>query len=153
MPRLTLIIFLIVIGQLYTRAQQSDSIIYILPDQVEIKLNSHIEKIYTYDPNRECYFYLEKTNDENFRIFVGTKSKDTIWANFSNRYVVVNNRKISLIFDYDLIWSTKNTENIGSFGKRAGEILKTKIIYDGYNITFDRNGKCLEEDFGIYKKE
>lgn len=111
-----------------------------------------MENIYRYDPSRECYVYLEKINDEKFRIFVGAKSKDTIWANFSNRYVVVNNKKIPLVFDYDLIWSTKKTENIGSFGKRDGEILRTKIIYDGYNITFDRYGKYLEEDFGIYKE-
>lgn len=37
MPKLTVIIFLIVIGQLYARAQQPDSIVYIFPDQVEIK--------------------------------------------------------------------------------------------------------------------
>lgn len=135
------------------KSEIKDSILYILPDKVEVKLSEYIQSSKL--ENSRWKFYLTRTENSMYRIYVASFKGETTdyWYINTNRFVVIDTENFPLILDYDSMFSTKDPDRIGEYGKREGQILKTTFIYDGYNIIFDKNGKYLEEDFGIYKKE
>lgn len=136
------------------KGQNKDSIIYILPDKVEMKLYEQIES-YNSVTNSKLEFYLESIERETFRIVFSRfqDKSNNYWVDNTNRFVLIKDRKYPLILDYDLKFSTMKPSEVGEYGQREGLILKSLFIYDGYNITFDLKGNILKEDLGIYKKE
>jgi len=145
------IILLVLLYSISIYSQEKDSIIYIFPDKVEQKLYEQIEKI---NPT-ETYnfeFYLQLMDKDTFRLAY-TYSEYTpgnYWVKNTNRFILINKRKYPLVFDIDTLFSTSDHEHIGEYGHRDGTVIRHFIIYEGYNITFTKNGECIKENFGLY---
>lgn len=131
------------------KAQTSDSILYIFPDIVERRLDHYISSHTNEDSN--LFFVLENAGDNKYRIFISTYTNSDYWENVSKRYGVVNQNRYPLLFDYDYIFSTPKPSQIGAFGGRDDQILKYRVILDGYSITFDYNG-YMKENWGMRKR-
>jgi len=151
MRKIIYILILFWVSQILTSVQNKDSIIYILPDKVEVKLSEHVEK----ENLSHFGFYLTSMDNEKYRIYISelNEGNKNYWQLNTNRYVILKNEKYPLYFDYDTFFSTRKPTEIGEYGKREGYILKSHPIFEGYNLTFDKTGKCLLEDWGIYRKE
>lgn len=148
MKRITSILLFIIVC-ISLKAQVSDSILYIFPDIVEKKLDYYISSSKAGDSN--LFFVLENAGDNKYRIFVSSYTKSDYWENVSKRYGVVNETRYPLLFDYDYIFSTPRPSHIGTFGERDKQILKYRVILDGYSITFDYNG-YMKESWGIGRR-
>lgn len=135
-------------------SQEKDSIVYIFPDKIEQKLYEQIKELISV----EIYnfeFYLQTVDIDKFRLTYSysKKQSNNYWGNNTNRFILINKKKYPLIFDYDSLFSTNKPKEVGEYGHRDGFILRSLFIFEGYNITFDRTGKCLSEDWGIYEKK
>ena len=142
-------LFLISTVLLPLKSQNRDSILYIMPDNVELKLYQYINNI---DSSKYSFeFFLSRLDGDKYRICVSIWSKlnTNYWYNNTNRFVLIGEKKYPLWFDYDVKFSTKKPSNLGTIGKREGQILKSHPIFDGYNITFFINEDTLFEDYGI----
>jgi hypothetical protein len=69
----------------------------------------------------------------------------------TNRYCLINQRKVPLIFDYDFKFSASDLDKIGCIGGRDENVLRTVLLLDGYSITFNSSCNYVEEDIGLYK--
>ncbi|WP_165020913.1 hypothetical protein [Dysgonomonas sp. ZJ279] len=145
-----IILFFILCLSFYNSySQEIDSIIYILPDKVEIKLNERIESMNLPD-SYEVAFSLERTDSLYFRIGVKNYPKNSITFSNIKRFCIVNDKTIPIIsFDYDYIFGTPYPNKIGKFGKREGEVLRRTVIFEGYEIIFDRLGNIHRELYGV----
>lgn len=136
------------------KAQEKDSILYIIPDSVEVRIYEETKKIDLSKFN--LYFFLSKIDKNIYRInyssFPNDSKSKNPWIDNTNRFLIVNNRKFPLIFDYDSSFSTQTNTMLGSFGEREGNIQRAYIIFEGYSITFKRDGTIISEDYGIFKK-
>ncbi len=124
-------------------SQRQESIIYVIPDSVEILASEYIEK-----HNEYCYFVMYN-NGENYELFIvsGDDYQDKSYSAFitnSNRKVVIDDKEYPMLFEYDFDFSTIDKLNIGEFGKRDGMIKRVQAIYHGYSIKFDRSGKLID---------
>jgi len=145
MKRITIIIFLILITSAKLKCQNNkDSIIYILPDNIELMIFEYTEKIDTLKYNFE--FFLSRIGDEEFKINISLfkRYNDNFWYNNTNRYILINNKRYPLILDYDSLFSTSKPVNLGKMGKREGYILRSTFIYDGFSISFNKEGKVIK---------
>ncbi len=127
-------------------AQKKDSIIYIMPNSVELKIHEEIKKFDFSEIG--LYFFLSTIDKNTYRINYAdfpkaTGSKDP-WADNSNRFLIVNDKKFPLIFDYDSDFSTQRNS-------MTGNNQKVYIIFDGYSITFNRDGVIISENHGIFE--
>lgn len=146
---LYLVLFMWMISS-FMKAQNNDSIKYILPDDVEIKIDSYICKASLVDST--IALYLKSIGDDKFTIYVYEINRESDYlSKLTNRFIVINKNKYPLTLDYDSFFSTDS--DIGEFGSRDGKILKTITIFEGYNVTFDIKGKRIKEDWGIYKRK
>ncbi len=135
-------------GSLYTQAQSLDTILYILPDPVEVKLDIELNRLIDRSPDN-VEFILEKKDVNKYRIRL---YGPPYYSKKSNRYVIINTQKYPLIFDYDSKFGTTEPNSIGSIGKRDGQIMRGIFMSEDYSITFDGSGKILHESYGIYKR-
>lgn len=132
-----------------TFAQEMDSILYILPDKIEVKLDSLIAERKKY--NEISSFRLNRLNENEFQIIPRSKRKDGNSDFSTNRFVLIKNTKYPVTFDYDEIFSTVDPCNTGEFGNREGYIRKVLTIFEGYSLIFDRAGNVIKENWGIYE--
>jgi len=131
----------------------TDSIIYIMPDNVEIKLNEYVMDIKQRSPNYQFYFYFSRIDKFSYRIFPANLTEMNKWAYKTNRFILINKNKYPLVFDYDIRFNSYKQEEVGEFENRFDGLIKNStIIFEGYSITFDWDGTNLKEDWGIYKK-
>lgn len=126
------------------RSQNSEKILYMLPDDVEIQVNDYVTRMNN-QKKYLFYFVLNKKPDATYRLnsvhYVNKRKKDIIyWVKSTNRYLVVNKKIFPLLLDYDYVFSTRKPSKIGNFGEREGQILKTMPIHEGFFIDFDKNG-------------
>ncbi|MDP4183837.1 MAG: hypothetical protein Q8862_01585 [Bacteroidota bacterium] len=139
---LTIILLFFMVSNAYPK--EAKKILYIFPDDVEIKLSKYIE-----NTNKQhefvVYLMLSKSSDERYKLYIAFYKKKHIknviyWVKSTNRYVVVNQEKYPLLIDYDYDFSTSNPLNIGDYGGREGQVLRAMPFYDGYNIEFNKYG-------------
>ena len=136
---------LIVVFQITTsNAQKGNQIRYILPDKIEIALDSCIKK---YNLSGVQYYFLLR-KDSIYSVTIGRyraqeKKNISKWISKSNRFVVVNKMIYPLIFDYDSKFAAVDNDNIAEFGKRDDKIKRATIILHGATIYFDSNGNIL----------
>jgi putative transposon-encoded protein len=128
------------------RAQKK--ITYILPDSVEVRINSHI---LTKSGVKSYYLLLKKDTSRTYNITVipfdnSAKSEVNNWVNNTDRYALINGQLYPLLFDYDFAFSTPDPNNVGSFGHRDGSIRKLQLIAHRYTIYFRTNGLILKEE-------
>ena len=143
---------LLVIFTLNVNAQDN-KIIYILPDSVELLLFSKKAKD---SVGLKTMFYLEKVKDDTMKITLIEFDLNRNANSFSSQLVMLTNRVVQisdklypLILDYDFIFSTPNSKDIGRIGKREGYILKSVLLTHGYSIVFTLKGDLLHEGTGI----
>jgi len=90
---------------------------------------------------------------DTFRIFfieVGRLPRRNYWARNTNRFILINNKKYPLTFDYDSKFSTSSPETVQYYrGERM--VRRTLFLHEGYNITFDELGWYISESWGIFK--
>ena len=145
------ILLFILLAQQPVKSQDKDSILYIMPDKIELKLYEYINNL---DFSKYSFgFFLNKLNDDKYRICITVSSNlDTnYWYNNTNRFILIEKKQYPLWLDYDVTFSTKNNSNLGKIGNREGQILKTHPIFDGYTIDFNLKGEIFCENNGIVK--
>lgn len=150
MKRIVAIYIVICVIYIKSIAQEKDSIIYILPDKIEVKLDSLIAEGKEYDES--ISFRLIRMGEDEFMIIPGSYRKEDVFSSFTNRFVLINKTKYPVTFDYDEIFSTVDPHNTGEFSKREGYIKKGITIFEGYSLTFDRRGNIIDENWGLYAK-
>ena len=124
-------------------AQKLNQIKYILPDKVEIFLDSCIKQ---YRKNFTFYFILGK--DSEYYVSMGVYNKEKKneapkWAIETNRFLIINKKNFPLIFDYDTKFALIDS-NLGQFGKRDGNIKRVKLLFHGITVSFKSNGLIIK---------
>jgi len=151
------ILSLILTCSLSVFSQGRDSIIYVFPDTVEVLLHKRVNEFLSRNENYSFSFYLERVTRDTFRLFLNRHRNDLTysdwtycyWARNTNRFILINDRKYPLYFDYDVMFSPREPERIGDFGERFGGLVPhLRIMHRGYNITFDRWGRVALENWG-----
>ncbi|GAA4142730.1 hypothetical protein GCM10022216_23970 [Sphingobacterium kyonggiense] len=132
--------------------QNVDSIVYVLHfDSVETKVDQHLRALERGDGKIMFWGYLGRCN-EGFKLVICNNmyNKDSE-NNFlselksnTNRFLLIDNRKIPLIFDYDSIFSTPKISSIGGLGQREGNVLRNRFILDCFTIVFNEYGKIVQ---------
>jgi hypothetical protein len=143
MKRYILLFFSVAFVTTASISQTQDSIIYILPDSVEIIINEHI--LSWRDKSKEFYCVMSK-KEELYEVSVCPYSKESFLISNTNRFVIVNNRKIPVFFDYDIaFWVEPNDlKSLGVFGSRFDGFTKGRyMMFHCFIIKFSRNGRKI----------
>jgi len=133
-------------------SQERDSIIYIFPERVEALLYKRINERLSHNENLNFSFHLTRVTMDTFRIFLIGFSGTTrnYWDRNTNRFILINNKKYPLTFDYDSKFSTSSPETVQYYrGERM--VRRTRFLHEGYNITFDKLGRYISESWGNSK--
>jgi len=152
--KLNIFLLLVIAYSISVYSQEKDSITYVFPDNVEMKLYERIKEIPSFD-SYNFEFYLQSIEKDTFRLSFTYYSGliDNFWAKNTNRFILINDKKYPLILDYDSMFSTKNSKEVGEFGKRDdGFVLRSLFIYKGYNIKFTKTGRYISENWGLYRR-
>lgn len=128
---------------------QSEKIVYILYDSVEVTLKRQIDKIRKKNPNASfsCLLWRESDSLSSISLLKNEESSgNSIVKKLiigSNRCLLVDKEKLPLIFDYDFKFSSSDLEHMGSFGKREGNIRRSELLFHGYTLTFNSRGEII----------
>lgn len=134
--------------------QTQDSIVYIVPDSVEIMLNKEIQSRKSDRENIDWGFYLSKETNGLFTLHLIECNNLNLLLKNSNRYLLVDSTKYPLLFDYDIRFASYGKREIGEMGSRFGGVVPNNYyVLEGYSISFDLFCRNIKEDFGISKKE
>lgn len=153
MKNIIILLFLILPCS-YIIGQNQDSIVYIVPDSVEIMLNKEIQSRKSYRKDIDCGLYLSKGSNGMFTLHLIEYNDFNFHLKNSNRYLLVDSTKYPLLFDYDIEFASYGKREIREMGSRFdGVIPKNYYIIEGYSISFDLFGKNIKENLGIYKKK
>jgi hypothetical protein len=118
------------------KSQNPNSIIYVLPDSIEIELNAIIAK----SQNSDFYFILghDEASYEIIPCRYGLDSKASIpkWVTITNRHLLVNDKRYPLVFDYDFDFGVVSEDYLGNFPKRDGTIKRMKILSHSNPLKF-----------------
>lgn len=127
--------------------EEKDSIIYYLPDSVEIIINDYLQS-WEYDTIKfEC---IMKQDGKLYELIVCQYNDKNYISENTNRYVIINNRRIPVYFDYDIeFWlKEEQVKNLGEFGNRFGGLLpKRKILFHCFSIKFNRLGNNIKVSY------
>lgn len=146
------ILFFLLLICLYSKSQ--DSIVYIVPDSVEILLNKYVSEKKSYDPDIRIYFYLTSTKNGGYRLSASDGNDGFLLIEKTNRFILINTNKYPLLLNYDIRFASYKKDAVGSFGNRFnGLIPNNHVIYEGYSISFDAFGEYIKEDWGISRKK
>lgn len=140
MKRLLILIVAIVLSYNITFSQ--NYILYVFSDDIENQLERQLNSFENPD---SCNFYcvLERS-DTAFGLTISCYKKNTKpiipeYIEKSNRKVLVNQRLIPLIFDYDSYFATTTPlSEIGEFKKREATYVRSYLINEGPKIIFDK---------------
>lgn len=128
---------------------QSDKIVYILPDSVEVSIKNRItiiRKKHT-EASFSCMLFNNKNDTYGISLFVndGKSGDDFINALLkkTNRVLLVDKEELPLITDYDVKFSSPNLKHIGELGKREGNISRSQLLFHGYTVFFNSRGKII----------
>lgn len=133
-------------------AQNTDSIVYVLHfDSVETKIDQHLSALEKRDVEIMFWGYLGRC-DAGFKLVIcntisDNDSEDSFLHQLrknTNRFLLIDKRKIPLILDYDSVFSTPKITSIGSLGQRDGNVLRNRFILDCFTIVFDEYGKIIQ---------
>lgn len=126
---------------------QSEKTIYIVSDSVEVRLKRQIDKNRQNNPGISFFCMLGRESDSSFSISL-LKNEENSENSFvkelvknTNRYLLIEKEKLPLIFDYDFKFSSPDVAHIGHFGKREGNIKRSRLLFHGYTIFFDSYGE------------
>jgi hypothetical protein len=130
---------------------ENNTIVYVLPINVEKLISDYISK----NQNKIFIFDLHKNNDEYIIYFIEKQDQINIIINNSTRKVIINQKLIPLIFDYDSEFATlensyeiinrleKNKNNQEPYTRQK----KFIPIYDNVlYVKFNKNGKIVSQN-------
>lgn len=154
MKKHIILLIVMTMGSLLTTnvfAQSGGKIIYIFPDEVEVKLYNYIKK--TEKKQQKVVLTLYKSDAGIYTVFVNfhkvldntsIASTSDKWVKITNRYVVINDMEYPLLLDYDYQFSTSKPSEIGEYGSRNGQVMRTMSINHGFFVRFS-GSKILSE--------
>lgn len=127
--------------------QSKDKIVYVFSDAVERTVDSCIRKSGGPVPGFQFYLVLE-ADSSLYSLTIGkyTKSEQKNilpWIKQTNRYMIVSDRSIPLIFDHDFKFGARWNDKIGEFGHRDDNIIRVNLLLHGTTIFFDHAGKIV----------
>ena len=119
---------------------QKPKILYYLPDSVEVRINDYI---LSQKEHKNYYCVLEHLNQDTSQVFVCgyfSKQKKGIetWVLKTNRFIVVGDKKLPLIFSYDYMYSPLNLAKVGDYGSRSKKITRQIPIIHSYRVKFTK---------------
>jgi hypothetical protein len=129
---------------------QSSKIVYIIPDSVEVAIEKQIVHLKVGSKNTLVYFLLEKDNEGTYSLSLfcdEKKQREGLAGKISkltNRVILINKNKYPLMLDYDFIFGTPKEKQVGSFGSREGNIVRSTVLFHGYTIYFNKRGKIIK---------
>jgi hypothetical protein len=129
---------------------QSEKIVYILYDSVEVTLKRQIDKIRKNNPRASfsCLLWRESDTLSSISLLKNEESSGNSVVKKliagSNRCLLVDKEKLPLIFDYDFKFSSSDLEHISSFGKREGNIRRSEFLFHGYTLSFNSRGEIIK---------
>ncbi|PYF75077.1 hypothetical protein B0O44_103524 [Pedobacter nutrimenti] len=129
---------------------QSEKIVYILSDSVEIELKKQIDKSRQNNPDISFSCMLWTKSDGLYCVSLFKNEENSgndfvkVLVRNTNRYLLIEKDKLPLIFDYDFKFSSSDLKHIGDFGEREGNIKRSEFLFHGYTIFFDSQGKVIK---------
>lgn len=127
-------IFLTLILLASLKAYSQNGIEYTFPKKVTDSLTSFIRL----NRVKKHYVVMDKTSPTNYSIIILQLQKmDSLLLN-TNRYVLINKKKIPIIFMMDTDFFSKG------IGIRGG-IIRTAVMYYGFTINFNYSGEILKQ--------
>jgi len=141
--------------KLFAQMQQvQDSIIYVMPDSVEVELYNYISTLTT----ENVYFIMgikgygdKYYYDTNYFITICTYDKKSDLVENTNRFILVNDSKYPVYFDYDINFylTEKQKNRLVKFGDKFSWHLMDRNIYNEemcYYIIFrDKAEEIIEK--------
>ena len=162
MKKLILIVLISIVSHT-AYSQCNDTIVYIMPDSVEVYLDKMI-KYYNSQGYYDFSFYLDatfylyyvnnskvKNGDHNedyiYGLYVSKdKGKQNFWVKNSSRFILVNDKKYPLELDYDRVFSTLDGfKTLGEFGHRDGTCKKGYYYNPDIYVVFNLKGKIMKQ--------
>ena len=129
--RIILLVLIVILSSAKAHTQVLDSIFYILPDSVEVALNSHLLSLKENWLDTRVYFIMGRievdsipsalSKDDYFiTACIGDSKKQGFLTSNTNRFIIVNNYKIPVFLDYDIqFYLDENRKKyLGEFGNR-----------------------------------
>ncbi len=129
---------------------QSDKIVYILPDKIEKAIKEKMDKVREKDSKASfsCMLFKDKEDTYGISLFIKDAAAENDFVEGllkkSSRVILIDKEKLALIFDYDLKFSSPNLEKIGEFGKREGYVSRSRLLFHGYTMFFDKHGEITK---------
>ena len=132
---------------------QSNKLQYVLPDNIEVKVNNFVVKYKEEYPQHKLYCLLQLDTVGIYHLSVvpylpSQKLDIHSWIKSTNRFVLINETTYPLLFDYDIaLLPFDGIEDYGKMGKR-GDLNSFKIFGLGgseYAIYFKLNGVIMKE--------
>jgi hypothetical protein len=129
---------------------QSSNVVYIIPDSVEVAIERQITYLKVDTTKTLVYFLLEKDDEGiySLSLFLDIMKQQKELAGKllkpTNRVLLINKNKYPLMFDYDFRFGTPKEDQIGTFGRREGNVLRSVLLFHGYTIYFNKLGKIIK---------
>lgn len=125
---------------------QKKSIKYIFSDAVEIKLDSIANSFVKAGKDIRIYLVLQK-NATGYTISVchykkSEKNNIPKAVKITNRYAIINDRLIPVIFDYDFFFSSPS-KDISVFKNRDDQIVRSSFLNHGPVLTINSKGNFI----------
>jgi len=131
--RIILLVLIIILTSTKAHTQVLDSILYVLPDSVEIALNNYLSSLKEHRLDTKVYFIMGRIEvdslpsalskyDYFITTCIGNVKKQDFFTSNANRFIIVNNYKIPVFFDYDIEFylDENRRKSLGKFGSRFG---------------------------------
>ncbi|WP_346319393.1 hypothetical protein [Chitinophaga sp. YIM B06452] len=145
MQKMTASFVLLVVLQLSVQAQNRRMVLSV-PDSVGMKVQEHIIGILTTTDKKDFYCLLEADTGQTFRLTVFAFDPDcppNPWVDLAHGVLLVNDRQIPLLFDYDFWFGTFLKEPPSDYGRQEQPIFKVLSLTDSYIIYFKKEGNIL----------
>lgn len=133
----------------FAQSMPDNKILYVFPDDVEVAIDQYIGSLSNKE-DLQFVLTLYKNEDGTYEIYVNSCSTDNenatpyYWQQITNRYAVINRELYPLLFDYDYDFGAPTPSEIGTYGQRAGQVLRIISCNDGFHLTFSKSGICTQ---------
>lgn len=124
--------------------KKNNAIQYVLPDRVELLLDSCIKKS---EGQTKFFFIIRKDSLYNISIVRYKKNEERNlikWVEQTNRYLRIADKIYPLLFDYDFALGAIDNNNIGEFKNRDDNVKRISLINHGLIICFNLEGSILK---------
>ncbi len=148
MKKVVTLILIVIVSTAVNAQSNTNKIQYIFRDAVENWIDSTIMRELHANKSFKHYLFLSR-DSAGFSVTVCRYvNKDSSFpiklAKYTSRYAVVRNQLVPLISDYDEKFTSPSSD-IGEFGKRDGNIIRSYWLFHNPILRFDLRGRIREE--------